>query len=68
MDRKCAVDKSEQATRLEALFAEQGVLLEVGGMPVQRIREGLVEVGSWGMVGKYMPVEEAEELLFGGSD
>lgn len=57
--------KSEVHSRLEALFLEHGALLEVDGIPVQLVCEGLVEVGSWGMVGKYMPVEEAEELLFG---
>lgn len=53
---------------LGALFDEHGILIEVESTLVRLVCDGLVEVGSWGMVGKYMPIEEAEELLFGGSD
>lgn len=60
--------KSEAHNRLEALFLEHGALLEVDDIPVQLVCEGLVEVGSWGVVGKYMPIEEADELLFCKTD
>ena len=67
MDRRGVKDEWNEGVELERLFAEHGVLLEVKGVPVQLVCDGLVEVGSWGMVGKYMPIEEAEELLFGGA-
>jgi hypothetical protein len=67
MDKNCIERpdvQDEWRIGLVALFAQHGPLIEVDGTPVQLVCEGLVEVGSWGMVGKYMPIEEAEELLF----
>lgn len=67
MDEKCDHNTGpnpHSTTRLETLFSAHGVLLEINGVLVQYISDGLVEVGSWGIVGNYTPIEEAEELLF----